>query len=623
MYKVSLINMPFAALNIPSIALTQLKSIVNKEFGDEVSVEILYLSHDFAQFIGLTDYALITGSHETQITGFGEWLFRQLAFPEEPQNTDEYFRRYFPQRDMQLRLRNSPLFQKWRGVEAFMDELIDKYKLDQADLVGFTSMFTQNLACFAMARKIKERNPDVVTVIGGANCEWPMGREIARNVKQIDHVFSGPALKSFPTFLRHCINNEMENCRHIKGVLCKQTSALTPLSAVIGEELPIDVEVELDYDPFLEMIEKSFPNGEIQPSLLFETSRGCWWGEKAHCTFCGLNGLTMNYRAMSPEKAKGLFEFLFKYAPKVKRFEAVDNIMPKNYPKEVFPALNTPPEAHIFYEVKADLSQDDFRELSRVRVLSVQPGIEALATTTLKLMRKGTNAFQNVSLLKSCVSYGIYPHWNLLVGFPGEEEDVYKKYVADLPRLTHLPPPNGVFPVRFDRFSPYFVQAKQYELDLHPLDYYSFIYPFNQESLGNLAYYFDDHNVRAPYRIKMSNWIAKMQNKVDYWKSRWAPGNSLPRPRLHFYSDTTVVHDSRGEQVVEHQVGQVGKRVLDYLAQPRRAGDLASAMSDIPGFDAERKLALLQHRGLVFQEGDRFVSLVLPEHTPKLDLLPL
>ena len=29
---------------------------------------------------------------------------------------------------------------------------------------------------------------------------------------------------------------------------------------------------------------------DVAPTLLFETSRGCWWGAKSHCTFCGLNG---------------------------------------------------------------------------------------------------------------------------------------------------------------------------------------------------------------------------------------------------------------------------------------------------------------------------------------------
>ena len=36
--------------------------------------------------------------------------------------------------------------------------------------------------------------------------------------------------------------------------------------------------------------------------LSAESSRGCWWGAKSHCTFCGLNGGTMAFRAKSAER---------------------------------------------------------------------------------------------------------------------------------------------------------------------------------------------------------------------------------------------------------------------------------------------------------------------------------
>lgn len=629
MYKIVLINMPFAVLHIPSIALTQLKSIVEQELSDSVSVDLLYLNQDFATFMGLDAYLAVSKSHKSEVTGLGDWLFRQLAFPELTDNSEEYFRRYFPERDKVTETQKRVILDRWSHAEHFMDELIDKYQLAEKNLVGFTSMFSQNLACFAMARKLKERNPELITVMGGANCEWPMGREIAQHVKQVDYVFSGPALKSFPQFLRSCLDQNMEACGTIKGVIARAKTngasgrglpvlGETP-KPILGDELPIDVDIKLDYEPFIENLKDRFPNGAVEPTLLFETSRGCWWGERAHCTFCGLNGLTMNYRAMNSDKAINLFQSLFKYSSTVRRLEAVDNIMPKNYPKEVISSLQTPQEMSIFYEVKADLKEEEMKVLSEGRVLEIQPGIEALATSTLKLMKKGTSAFQNLQFLKNCLVYGIFPQWNLLVGFPGEEEEIYKKYVVDLPRLTHLPPPSGVFPVRFDRFSPYFVQAEQYGLDLRALDYYSLIYPFDEQTLANLAYYFDDRNVNAPYRVKMTKWIDQMRTRVEYWKSRWSPDSKQVKPKLYMKGgpDSTVVYDSRSMKVIEHQVGPIGKRVLECLSTPKGTGGVAEALKDIPNVDAEREIALLQYRGLVFQEGPRFLSLVLAEEPTK------
>src|SRR3954465_271775 len=43
-------------------------------------------------------------------------------------------------------------------------------------------------------------------------------------------------------------------------------------------------------------------NGALRPLMLIETARGCWWGAKNHCTFCGLNGETMGFRAKSADR---------------------------------------------------------------------------------------------------------------------------------------------------------------------------------------------------------------------------------------------------------------------------------------------------------------------------------
>lgn len=128
--------------------------------------------------------------------------------------------------------------------------------------------------------------------------------------------------------------------------------------------------------------------------------------------------------------------------------------------------------------------------LAPARVKNIQPGIEALATSTLKLMKKGTTAFQNLKLLKLCAYYAGAPYWNLLVGFPGEDEQVFRRYIEAIPLLTHLHPPTSAHAVRFDRYSPYYYEAEKYHLDLRPLDFYALIYPFPEEDLRNLAYYF-------------------------------------------------------------------------------------------------------------------------------------
>ena len=312
MYKISLINMPFANLGLPSIALTQLKAVVEAEFPRQVSVDILYLSHDIAKYLGIELYDFLTNSMESFNTGLGDWIFKRVAFPDCPDNTLKYFTRYFPAKTPDIERLKTSILSKRQGLDVLFDELISKYELEKSQMVGFTSMFMQNLASFAMARKLKERSPGVINVIGGANCEFPMGGVIAQRVESIDYVFSGPGLKNFPAFVRHCMEGDLAKCQTLRGVFHKGSSVPRSGEATIGEDMSIDTPIKLDYEPFLDRFEKYFADTGAKPVLPFETSRGCWWGERAHCTFCGLNGLSMAYRAMKPEVAIDLFQSLFR-----------------------------------------------------------------------------------------------------------------------------------------------------------------------------------------------------------------------------------------------------------------------------------------------------------------------
>ena len=74
----------------------------------------------------------------------------------------------------------------------------------------------------------------------------------------------------------------------------------------------------------------------------------------------------------------------------------------------------------LFWEVKANLTARQVRQLRDAGVAYVQPGIESLNDHVLELMRKGTTGLRNVELLKWCREYGVTPLWNLLYGFPGE-----------------------------------------------------------------------------------------------------------------------------------------------------------------------------------------------------------
>lgn len=590
--NIKLLNMPFGSLLAPSIALTQLKAVLNREFGDRVLVDICYASLDFAEHIGAPELYMYPHTDAGMLTGAGDWFFRQAAFPDAPENSDEYFARFYFDDDEETERIRGFLRDGRAKIDEFLDTVIEKYALLEADIVGFTLLFFQATASIALARRLKELKPDLITVFGGAACDGDMGAEFSKNVDCVDHVFSGPALVSFPEFVGTLLEGGQSTADRV----------------ITGPDLDINENIILNYDGFLDACTKIFPDRALEPVLLFETSRGCWWGEKQACAFCGLNGTQMQYRAMTPENGLAQIESLYRYADRCSFFVAVDNIVPANYLKEVFPGLDPPENMIIRYEIKSDLDDESIGTFCAAGVRVAQPGVEALATESLRLMRKGATAFSNVRFLKACSRHPFTIEWNLLVFAPGEPESVREKYLRDIPLLFHLPPPLGAFPVMFVRYSEYFERREEYGLELKPQDYYAFTYPFEEGAIWNLAYHFVDMNADNGW---IDSRLGGLNESITTWKTRWLNSDSQEQARLCFLEgDDCVVYDSRSGESVERRLDDIDAKILKFLEKPATVKDVKDKLGIETGFDAAQRLESLTGLGLLFEEDGRFLNLV-------------
>lgn len=616
--SLKLVNMPFADWFRPSFALSQLAALVQRDLGDEIDTQVCYLNLDFAAHFGGTLYEGIAEEGRNQTSGIGDWIFRQIAFPDRDDNSAEYFERYFADSSWTEFRRN--IADMRSRLERFCAELIDRYDLAAADIVGFTALFAQNTASLGLARLIKERNPDVTIVMGGANCETPMGAVLVENSPMIDFAFSGPALSSFLDFLRCKLRGNEGGLHEIRGVVSRKNCRNPRFRTSVGRERDIDDYVDPEYDSFVAAFEankatiaSSLGVKRVKPRLYFETSRGCWWGQRSHCTFCGLNDETIGYKMMSPDNALRQLRSLFRFAPWCLDYSCSDNIMPKNYPDEVFRVLDSPVGSSIFYMMKLPVSEKDLQLIARARVNKIQPGLEALSTATLRLMGKGTTAFQNLQFLKNTVRFGINPIWNLLIGFPGEDEDTYRKYQQLIPLLRHLPPPTGANEVRFDRYSPYFNRSAEYNLDLHPMDFYSFVYPFDPADIADLAHFFQDKNVSSPYAVNVARWSPRLNDSVNQWRAEWRNAERRSKLLLQRKADGGhLIYDSRGETIKTYDVDEEMVVMLHRLSSPIRR-DRVAAEFGLSSQAASDRLSFLRANLLLFEEGDHMMSLVITE----------
>jgi ribosomal peptide maturation radical SAM protein 1 len=280
-----------------------------------------------------------------------------------------------------------------------------------------------------------------------------------------------------------------------------------------------------DYSEYFAQVSGHALAREIDPAIevTMESSRGCWWGQKSHCTFCGLNGQEIRFRSKSPERVISELSEMARSTGQL-RFMMTDAIINHTFFKSVLPKLaESSSDYQLFYETKANLTRAHIELFRRAGVVHVQPGIESLDSKILALMRKGTTAMRNIQMLKYCCEFGINTLWNIIYGFPSEEPEAYTR-MADLARsLTHLQPPSLV-PLVLDRFSPYQQNPRAFGLEnLGPPDYYSFVFPQQpqvREQLCNIAYSFEYRHFdgRDP-----ESYVNGLRKVISNWQQVFRP----------------------------------------------------------------------------------------------------
>jgi ribosomal peptide maturation radical SAM protein 1 len=247
-----------------------------------------------------------------------------------------------------------------------------------------------------------------------------------------------------------------------------------------------------DFDDYFAELAASQTCRERAIHVIIETSRGCWWGAKHHCTFCGLNGDTMAFRSKSPHRA---YDEIITLARKhgMQRVAFVDNILDMRYIDTLFPQLaDNGMKLELFYEVKSNLRYDQVVKLHRGGMRQIQPGIENFSNEVLKLMEKGVSGLQNIQLMRWCEEVGIECIWNVLGGFPGESPSEYQRIAEMASLLLHLQPPISCGQIRLDRFSPFHTRSEKFGFrNIRPARGYFYVFPLGRRELQRLAYFFD------------------------------------------------------------------------------------------------------------------------------------
>jgi ribosomal peptide maturation radical SAM protein 1 len=391
----------------------------------------------------------------------------------------------------------------------------------QYTVIGFTSTFAQSLASLYLAKQLKGLYPSIKIVFGGANLDSEMGVEFIRAFEWVDYAVHGEAEESFPWLLRNIAEGRAED--PVPGITMRSGGQLIRGDQNAPPPVNLNDNPIPDYDTYVQELSKAGFGGKLALNLYYESSRGCWWGAKHHCTFCGLNGSTMAFRAKTAQRT---FDEIVTLSKKYRCLTlcAADNILAMDSFHNLLPMLaELESDISLFYEIKANLSKNHLRMLRKSGVTVIQPGIESFSTRLLGLMNKGVTGIQNIQFIKWCQELGVDPLYNVLFGFPGEVPDDYAAMPILFKKLSHLKPPGNICRVQFERFSPYFFDRDKYGLTLAPQDGYQFVFPKSRVNLSAIAYMFDGQ--WKGMTADPLDYTTEMRGAVDRWQENWKKPN--------------------------------------------------------------------------------------------------
>lgn len=463
------------------------------------------------------------------------------------------------------------------------------------DLIGFSIIFdTQKIPSLALAKMLKAREPHLRILLGGTGCDGEMAEAMIEHFPEVDAVLRGDAEEMMVSFVRQIHSGVPETCAlpanaAVRGIAPNDSPVNGRIPSLARRDTP-------NYGHFIDQWRRSaYRNRQL--TLLFEASRGCWWGDKHHCRFCGIRAVGEGYRQ---READAVFEEIVAlhrlYRPDL--LYATDAILSREHMRSLLPRLaslrrDSDDSIRLFFEIKSAISRKDAALLAAAGVVAVQPGIESFSTNTLRNTDKGANGIRQVAALKWLGTYSIDTIYGLLIGTPGEAAQDVATMIELIGSLHHLQPPVGVNPLALHRFSPYWRDPGRWGIrNLRSYEAQQIAFRAPESLMRRLCYElaFDSEERCDP---ELSALYDELRRAVADWQAAFAAGAALYLTGSH---GAPIVVRRGGARAYARLLAPEERGLYVTIAQPvslRRAAEISGlaphcAAKILDGFVRER-----------------------------------
>jgi hypothetical protein len=245
--------------------------------------------------------------------------------------------------------------------------------------------------------------------------------------------------------------------------------------------------------------------------------------------------------------------------------------------------------------------------------------LESLSLNQLQAMDKGVTPMQNIVCLKWSYYYHVTVSWNILLGFPGETNEDYRRQIDLIPSLFHLQPPESTGKLWLERFSPYYSRPHEYGVRITgPGTAYEYIYDARHVDLKKIAYDFE---------YELDNWSVDphvYQELVDLVQEWRRLAGSSDRPFFYYSKalDYVTVYDGRNPDVpMRRRYNWPAAGIIEVCNESAKSVDqiralLASRPEKTGNTDAEINQALgaLAAARILYEERGKYLTLAVPEN---------
>jgi ribosomal peptide maturation radical SAM protein 1 len=605
--NVLLIAMPFAGADIPSIQLGILEAYL-KERNANIKTRHLYLKA--AEFYNINNYNLLIYPPNDSYTA--QMVFSKYVFPEHWKENKEKFKEYFNKTTAARTPGKQPFtFDDYvQRTDNFYNWILANADWRQYDIIGFTLNYGQFLPSLAVAKKIKELNPDKKIIFGGGRTVGNLGKIALESFPYVDFIVSGDGEEALYRLAYDYKNYEsIPNLIYRKQneIVWNQSENLLDLNS-----LPIPL-----YDSFYEELSSTSP--EIQQFFCYngklpvEISRGCWWNK---CTFCNLNIQHKKYREKNVNKIVEEIEFLSnKY--KILNFQIIsNNLLVKDHRVLCEKIKQLDKDFSFFAEARADhLNSDDYILLKEAGFNTIQTGIESFSSNYLRKMNKGARVIDNIAALKFCRENGIINRYNLIINYPNEETidfeetkkttELFKQYL-DPPQICYLRVVYG---------SPIQCNPEQFNierLEYAPIDTIMFPKEFLEKEF-NFVYDFKRKEAKEEY-----NWIQLVEDWKKEREKLEIEGIKTQRDidKFVFYfvdgENFLKIYDKRDkENIGIYVLDNIERRIFLSCIDIISFEELQERFPVVPDYQLAAILHTFEKNGIIYREDNSYLSLPL------------